>query len=225
MCMYVKFFIFIYFSLIFQKYIFYLKFLQNYTTITVWYVIWVQLPYGTTVGGATVFQPPYHTTFVNSTSARVLEHLQPPCDTAVRVSLFSKNHNFFLYELEWRYTLYENYRFRRDLQLCSSNFLHLKSSSNSNNQYSIQISVFYQDPVWHLGTTAVSYGGNKIVLQNLKWDIYCWKNWRKKQKLFMYVCECVRAFDTYWLRLMGLLSTYRKVDKQANYKVHGAQNT
>jgi hypothetical protein len=50
------------------------------------------------------------------------------------------------------------------------------------------------------------------------------KKLKKKIKI-IHVCECVRAFDTYWLRLMGLLSTYRKVDKQANYKVHEAQNT
>jgi hypothetical protein len=63
----------------------------------------------------------------------------------------------FLYELEWRYTLYENYSFRRDLQLCSSNFLHLKSSSNSNNQYSIQISVF-------LSRSGMAFGHNRRII-------------------------------------------------------------
>jgi hypothetical protein len=49
---------------------------------------------------------------------------------------------------------------------------------------------FYQDPVWHLGTTVVSYGGNKIVLQNLKWDIYCWKIEEKnKNYSCMWMCE------------------------------------
>jgi hypothetical protein len=32
-----------------------------------------------------------------------------------------------LYEFSWRKTLYENYRFRRDPHVCSSNIIHLKS--------------------------------------------------------------------------------------------------
>jgi hypothetical protein len=40
---------------------------------------------------------------------------------------FQKNCNFC--ELGWTLTFYENYNFRRDLQLSSSKFFNLKSSS------------------------------------------------------------------------------------------------
>jgi hypothetical protein len=58
-------------------------------------------------------------------------------------SFFQKNHIFFMnLGGDKLYMEIVTFEFRRDLQLCSFHFFHSKSSSNSNNQYSIEISVF-----------------------------------------------------------------------------------
>jgi hypothetical protein len=65
------FYIYIYFS-DFSKIFVSFQILQIYTTAAVGDGVWIQPPYGTAVGGDTVFQPLYHKAFVNNTPAWVL---------------------------------------------------------------------------------------------------------------------------------------------------------
>jgi hypothetical protein len=55
-------------------------------------------------------------------------NLLPPRPMTVRVSLFSKNRNFLINSNGDKLNLYKTCSFRRDLQLYSSIFFHLKSS-------------------------------------------------------------------------------------------------